>query len=217
MVNARASLSALVVGCSTAIVCAQAEVRIVSDQSELLPGESTVVSMYAAFPPTEFAFGAIFTDLLASTGSTGWSDLEVPRALHAPGWSEGTPTTMGIEGIIAGQVYFPVAGPEIDLSNPILFWQATYTAPLDITAPFDVYLTTQTGRFEVYISPDSSRWRSYVDVLVEGEATIRVVPAPAPFALLLMGGALVHRRRRSGVLTPPPAPPTASSASTPPA
>lgn len=217
MLNARASLSVLVVGCSTAIVCAQAEVRIVSDQSELLPGESTVVSMYAAFPPTEFAFGAIFTDLLASTGSTGWSDLEVPRALRAPGWSEGTPTTMGIDGIIAGQVYFPVAGPEIDLSNPILFWQATYTAPLDVSAPFDIHLTTQTTRFLTYFSIDESGTRSHLDGLIEGQGTIRVVPAPAPFALLLMGGALVHRRRRSGVLTPPPAPPTASSASTRPA
>lgn len=196
MLNARASLSALVVGCSTAIVCAQAEVRIVSDQSELLPGESTVVNMYATFPPTEFAFAAIITDLLASTGSTGWSDLEVPRALSAPGWSEGTPTDLGIEGIIAGQIHFPPAGPPIDLSNPILFWQATYTAPLDVSTPFDIHLTTQTTRFLTYFSIDESGTRSHLDGLIEGQGTIRVVPAPASLALLLLGGMAAHRRRR---------------------
>jgi hypothetical protein len=196
MMIVRTWLNMLVVGCSAAIAAAQAEVRIASDKSELLPGESTIVSMYATFPPTEFAFAAIITDLLSSTGSTGWSDLEVPRELRAPGWSAGRPTTLGIEQIISAQVYFPPAGPWPVLSNPILFWQGTYTAPSDVSVPFDLTLATQTTRLDTYFSIDEFGTRSHLDVLIEGEATIHVVPAPASIVLALMGGALVNRRRR---------------------
>ncbi|MFG0283043.1 MAG: hypothetical protein ACF8R7_01355 [Phycisphaerales bacterium JB039] len=192
----RTWLSIVVVGCSTAIVCAQAEVRLESEKSELAPGESTVVRMYAAFPPAEFAFAGIVTDLLSSTGSSGWSDFGIPAALRAPGSSDGTPTAMGIEQIIAGQIYFPPAGPWPDLSNPMLFWEGTYTAPRDVSVPFDLSLATQTTRFDTYFSMHEFGTRSHIVGLIEGEGTIRVVPAPASLALVVMGGATVSRRRR---------------------
>lgn len=191
----RAWLSVLVVGCSAAISLAQAEVRIASDKSELLPGESAIVSMYAAFPSTEYAFAAIVTDLISSTGSTGWSDYGIPRTLRAPGWSDGTPTMTGIEQIAAAQIHLPPAGPLPDESNPILFWEGTYTAPNDVSTPFDLTLATQTTRFEIYFSIDEFGTRSHLPVLIEGEATIHVVPAPASFALLLLGGLTAPRRR----------------------
>lgn len=195
MMIVRVWLGVLTVGCSAAISAAQAEVRITSDKSELLPGESTVVTLSAAFPISEFAFCCIFTDLMSSTGSTGWSDFGISSRLRAPGSSAGTPTGMGIEGILAGQAYFPGGGLWPDVSNPIIFWQATYTAPSDVTMPFDLRLPTQTLRFETYISVEESTWRSHIDGLIEGETTIHVVPAPASLALVLVGGALVNRRR----------------------
>lgn len=192
----------------------QAAVTIEADADELRPGESTVVTLHAAFPASEFVFGNIITDLLSSTGSTGWSDFELTQTLRAPGTSPGTPTGEGIERIIAAQQYFPIAGPWPDLRNPIPLWQATYTAPTDVAAPFDLVLSTRTTRFETYISIDESTLRSHLDGLAEGETTIRVVPSPAPLALLVLGGAAATRRRRlesRSEVNPPSAPPPASS------
>jgi len=79
-----------------------------------------------------------------------------------------------------------------DPTNPIAFWQATYTA----SAEGVIDLSTDTSRFDVYIDRDSSTSESRMSGLTEGSGTITVVPAPASLALLGLGGLAAARRRR---------------------
>ncbi|MFI4883056.1 MAG: hypothetical protein ACIAQU_10785 [Phycisphaerales bacterium JB064] len=162
----------------------------------LLPGESTTVTMWAGFGGTDYAMADIETDLLISQGSDGWSDAIVVAPMDGPATTAGSPSASGYDGIVARQLNFPGgAGIFADPSNPIAFWQATYTAPLDASAPFDVDLSTMTIRYDVFIWRDQARSESRLADLTEGSATIRVIPAPAS-ALVLTLGAFVARRRR---------------------
>ncbi|UYV13007.1 MAG: hypothetical protein NCW75_01670 [Phycisphaera sp.] len=175
---------------------AQSSVIIDVDEPTLLPGQSTTVTLSAAFPTFEYAMAGIATDLLSSVGATGWSDVSLVTPMDGPGTSIGVPTSDGFERILAGQLNFGPAGFEPSLDNPIAFWQATYTAPVDPTRAFEVDLSTMTSRFEVYIMPDSHESRAYLDDLVEGSATIHVIPAPAGASVLALGLAAGTRRRR---------------------
>lgn len=170
-----------------------AEIVFDIDNDTLLPGQSTTVTM-AALWNEGFAMCCVGTDLLISTGSEGWSDLRLIAPMDGPGTSAGALTPLGIEGVLAGKLNFPSTGVPPD-PNPILFWQGTYTAPSDIAEPFDINLTTQTSMFEVYIEFASAETQSLMDVLTEGNATIRVIPAPAS-AIVLPGLAVARRRRR---------------------
>jgi len=114
----------------------------------------------------------------------------------AAGTSAGDASATGVDGILAGQLNFPPAMIFADPSSPIAFWQATYTAPDDVTDGFDVALSTDTSRFDVYIDRERSASESRIDQLVEGSGTISVVPAPASLALLGLGGLAAARRRR---------------------
>ena len=174
---------------------AQSSVIIDAEHDTLLPGQSTTVTLWAAWPSSEYALAGIATDLGITTGTDGWSDWRLADRLRAPGTSAGAATASGFTGIVAGQVYFPIAGPEIDLSNPIAFWSATYTAPADVPTAFDIELATITRSLQVYIHPDSSAAREHLPDLVEGSATIHVIPAPAGTLTLATGLVLARRRR----------------------
>lgn len=82
---------------------------------------------------------------------------------------------------------------QADPSDPIAFWEATFTAPTD-AGGFTVDLSTQTTVFAVYIEQFSARSESRLGGLTEGAATITVVPAPAS-ALVLLGMVAMRRRR----------------------
>lgn len=172
---------------------AQSSIVIDVDNPTLAPGESTGVTL-AALWHDGFAMAGVDTDLLVSTGSEGWSDLRLIAPMNGPGTSAGSLTPLGVEGILAGKLNFPATGIPPD-PNPILFWQGVYTAPTDVATPFDVDLSTSTSRFDVYIERPSSTTRSLLPGFTEGNATIRVIPAPAS-ALVLAGLALTTRRRR---------------------
>lgn len=173
----------------------RAEIVFDIENDRLLPGQSTTVTLWAAWPSSEYALAGIATDLGITTGADGWSDWRLADRLRAPGTSAGAATESGFTGIVAGQVYFPIAGPEIDLSNPIAFWSATYSAPADVPTAFDIELATLTRSLQVYIHPDSSAAREHLPDLVEGSASIHVIPAPAG-ALTLAAGLVLARRRR---------------------
>lgn len=172
-----------------------AEIVFDIDNDTLLPGQSTTVTLWAAWPEHEFAMGYVSTSLETSVGSTGWSGLELVAPMDGPGTTKGVLSTIGIDGIVAGQLNYCPAAPFCPtMDNPIAFWQATYTAPADVGAAFDVDLLTRTTRFDVYFADRVLETHSYLHELVEGEATIRVIPAPASIAVL--SGLLVFARRR---------------------
>lgn len=176
-------------------VLAQSAVLIDIDNPTLRPGESTTVTLWAAWPEHEYAFARTMTNLETSVGSEGWSDFELIPPMLFVGTTPGEASATGVDGIFAWQVNFSPAGHEPDRSNPIDFWRATYTAPFDVSSPMAIDLSTRTTEFEAYFMPDSLETHSYLDGLVEGSATIHVIPAPAGAFALGIGIALAGRRR----------------------
>lgn len=191
-----AKLGVLAVGVlGTAVVAfGQAAITIEVDQPVLQPGESTAITLWAGYASSDWAMAFVGTDFVSSQGAVGLSDWELVEPMHGPGTLAGEAGPSGIVGILAGQLNFPVpGGPEP--TNPIAFWQATYTAPIDVTA-MDIELSTSTSRFEVYATRESVFGESRLGDLTEGSATIHVVPAPAGVAVLGVGALLGMRRRR---------------------
>ncbi|MEO1278511.1 MAG: hypothetical protein AAFV77_06120 [Planctomycetota bacterium] len=102
-----------------------------------------------------------------------------------------------MDGILAGQIH-GLAGIYGDTTNPMPFWEATYTAPLAGAEPIFVDLATATTRFAVYVDAQSASSESRLGDFAEGAARIHIVPAPAG-ALVLAPTALAMpawRRRR---------------------
>jgi hypothetical protein len=185
----------IAVAASTAL--AQPAITIDIDNPVLLPGESTVVTLWAGFDADDYAMAGLETSLVTSVGSEGWSDLRLVEPMDGPGTSSGGAVASGIEAIIAGQLHIPWHGFDADASNPIAFWEATYTASRDVEKPIDIDLLTTTSRYDVYVLRDTARAEPRLTDLVEGAATIRVIPAtPTASALLLALGAVAARRRR---------------------
>ena len=172
-------------------------VSIEIDQPVLAPGESTTVRLVASFPDTDYALAGVALDVLYDTPiaepRSHWSDLCLLPPFDGPG----TPHTLEadrVDGIIAGQLNFPPAMIYADPTNPIAFWQATFTVPFDADGGYRVDLTTEVTKLDAYIARDSSTSESRLDILVEDSTSIVVVPAPASAAVLL--GLVATRRRR---------------------
>ncbi len=160
----------------------------------LLPGQSTVVTLWAGFDPSDLAMAIIEGDLLISLGVLGWGDALIPPAMDCCGATAGRATPAGFEDVRAMQLN-GIAGFFADESNPIAFWQATYTAPQDVASPFAIELATMTTTYDVYFDLARSATQSRLADLIEGSATIHVIPAPASASLLVLG-LLATRRRR---------------------
>ena len=193
-----ASAAATLVLSSAANAQTPGEVIIEIDEPVLAPGDSTTVRLWAGFDSTQdFAMAGVATSLLADSGgvdiASAWSDVGLVFPMNGPGTTSGTPDDGGYAGIIAGQLNFPPGMIPADDSDPIAFWEATFTAPTDAGA-FAVDLSTQTMAFAVYIERDSARSESRLDGLTEGAGRIVVVPAPASAMVLI--GVFVLRRRR---------------------
>lgn len=166
------------------------------ENDTLMPGQSTRVTLAATYnEPESVKVAGVGLDLLISTGSEGWSDAALIAPMDGPGTSPGTLLATGYDRIVAGQLLFP-PGMWFPDPNPTLFWQATYTAPMDTARAFDVDLTTETFAYHVYISPSSAESIEVTGRVVEGAATIHVVPSPVGGFLLVMGLAAAHRRGR---------------------
>ncbi|MEQ8844390.1 MAG: hypothetical protein RIB58_05995 [Phycisphaerales bacterium] len=173
---------------------AQPAITIEVDNPVLRPGESTVVTMWAGFDPSDYAMAGLETSLVTSVGSEGWSEAQLVAPMDGSGTWVGEPSATGYDQIIARQLH-GLAGIYGDDSNPIAFWRATYTAPVDVPSAFSIDLTTASADYDVYIDRESALSESRLAELVEGSATIRVIPAPAS-ALVLALGAVAARRRR---------------------
>jgi hypothetical protein len=166
------------------------------DSPTLMPGESTLVTLAATYrEPESVKVAGVGLDLLISTGAEGWSDAALIAPMAGPGTSPGTVASFGFERILAGQLVFPPTG-WIEDPNPTLFWQATYTAPSDVRASFSVEMTTETFGYHVYVQRYSGESIEVTDRVVEGGATIHVVPAPAAASLMALGLLGAARRKR---------------------
>ena len=171
-------------------------VNIIVEDTTLAPGESTTIRMEAYFDPALYCMGGIATSLVSSAGSVGLSDLRLLAPMDGPGTTAGARSGTGVDGIISGQLHgFIGAGIYGDTTNPMPFWEATYTAPPTTTDPLTIDFLTETTRFDVYLVRDSARSESRLDVMHEGFAQINIVPAPAG-ALVLAGLALPALRRQ---------------------
>lgn len=185
---------------ATAVAAAHAQLDpsgldIIVEDDTLQPGQSTTVRLEARFDSSrDYCVAAIGTWLDSSAGAEGLSEIRLVGALAGPGTTAGLAGERGVRGILVGQIngLGDIYG---DPSNPIAFWEATYTAPLEVLEPFGVELETRTSRFDVYPEMYSARTESRLDGFEDDTATIRVIPAPAGAALLL-GIAMAGRRRR---------------------
>lgn len=168
------------------------------DDPELRPAESTTVTLSAAWlgaSTRTYDIARVDTNLLASTGGLGLSDPMLLAPMNGPGTLVGEISATGVDGILAGKLNwpFPIFPPP---PYPLPFWQVTYTAPADVAAPFEVELSTLTTRFDAYIEMTSHETVALIDEVVEGEATIRVIPGPGSGVLLVAGACWTARRRR---------------------
>lgn len=191
--NALATAALLLASAAASAQIAANGITILVDDPVLEPGQSTTVRMEAYFDPRDYCMAGLETSLLSSAGVQGWSDLSLVRPMNGPSTTAGMIDDTGVSGIVAGQLhgFSAIYG---DPSNPITFWEATYTAPTDVAAAFEVGLTTDTIRFDVYIEYSSATSGSRLGDLAEGEATIRVVPSPA--GMVVLGGLLLTVGRR---------------------
>lgn len=173
-------------------------VTIEIDQPILAPGESTTVRLVASFPDVDYAVAGILMDLAFDSPIADprrhWSNLELLPPFESPPVAP-IVTDSAIEGLLGGQLNFPPAMIYADPTNPIAFYEATFTAPLDAGRFYEVDLLTDVSRFDVYIDRGSAESQSRLDLLVEGEATISVVPAPTSAAVVILGFAALRRRR----------------------
>jgi hypothetical protein len=175
-------------------------VTIEIDQPILAPGDSTTVRLYANFDPADYAIAGVTMSLLVD-GVTGvaresWSDAGLLPPFAGPSPTGPVFTERGWEGIIAGQLNFPPAMIYADPTNPIAFWEVEYYADPAAGGGYRVDLLTEVTRFDAYIARDSAMSESRLDVLVEGEASIFIIPAPAGGVLFGLATFAATRRRR---------------------
>lgn len=151
---------------------------------------SVVLSISAFFSAPDYAFGAALFGVHASEAGfeAGSNIVKLPPPAN-PGVNDG----QNVTGITAGQVHFPpvvFASPD----NPIKVFNVKWSTN-DFTAR-DVQITTRTTRFDVYIDRNSPASQPRIQGLLEGSATIKVIPAPSALALLGLGALAAGRRRR---------------------
>ena len=159
----------------------------------LAPGDTATVQIWAAFDDNLYAFAGAALNVNTDDGNGSWSD--IARDLKGPGTVDGVANGGNVDGIITGQLHFPLAGIFADTANPIKAWHGTFS-----TSDFSfrtVNLSTDTSKYDVYIDSQGTS-KSFIDSLIEGAGGIQVgaVPAPGTAALLGLGALAAGRRRR---------------------
>ncbi|MFI4917253.1 MAG: hypothetical protein ACIAS6_12200, partial [Phycisphaerales bacterium JB060] len=165
-----------------------------------LPGQIASITLSASYDDAaDYAIAGIATSLVAdvSHGEFFFSNPRLIAPMDGPGTSAGVLHAAGADGIIAGQLNFPLAGIFADPTNPIAFWQVDYTYEIDPRTGMAIMdLSTQTSRFDVYLDRQSATSESRLGELTEGVGAVVVYPAPGTGVALLGGLALATRRRR---------------------
>ncbi|MEQ8316732.1 MAG: hypothetical protein RIE77_12735 [Phycisphaerales bacterium] len=171
-------------------------VNIVVEDTTLELGESTTIRLEAYFDPALYGMASVATSFFSSEGRVGLSDPRLVSPMDGAGTAAGVPVADGFDGIRGGQLH-GVGGIYGDDSNPIAFWEVTYTAPVAGSEPLFIDFSTRTTGFNVYLRPGSPLSESRLDDFAEGTARIQIVPAPA--GALVLAGLMIPaaRRRRS--------------------
>ena len=159
----------------------------------LADGDTATVTIWAAFDDNLYAFAGSALDVNTDDANGSWSDFG--RDLKGPGTADGVANGGSVNGIVTGQLHFPLAGIFADTSNPIKAWHGTFS-----TTDFSlrtVALSTKSAKYDVYVD-DTGTSASFLDSLIEGAGGINVgiVPAPGTAALLGLGALAAGRRRR---------------------
>jgi hypothetical protein len=132
---------------------------------------SATVEVRAVFEEDLFAFAGAKFGFFAPADAGGFSDPH--RVLDDPGTQDGevSPDGDSVEGIVAGQLYFPIIEWPIDKSNPILIWQVTWST--DDFRPRSVDIETSSSGFWLYIDALGTS-QDWIGSLVEGSGLIEV-------------------------------------------
>lgn len=164
-------------------------------------GDTAIVTISAQFDDNLYAFaGGAFNVNTSEDADGSWSLFG--RDIKGPGTNDGTAVGGDVNGIITGQLQFPIAGIFAKTDNPILAWHGTFTT--NDLSPHVVTLDTVTAKFDAYLDQDldgdgfaDGTSESELASLIEGHADIQVgVPAPGAAALLGLGALAAGRRRR---------------------
>ena len=156
-------------------------IEIQVERPVLEPGEFARVFLAPAFDTRrDWANAGVNLDLVAPDMGAGISDLSgvAPWSISSA-WNP-VRCDIGICGFDAGQLNFPAAGIYADPSSPLPAFSFSYTPP-DVSEPTEVTFQTRTNRFHVYAERETSVSESRLDELVEGRATILIVPCRADF------------------------------------
>ena len=162
-------------------------------------GDQFTVRMTASYGSGDYAMAGIATSILINEAQGEFSDLQLISPMDGPGTTAGVVRAGDISGIFAGQLNFPAAMIFADPSNPIAFWEATFTVDDILSGGVILDIETSTTRYDVYTDRISSFSLSRLPQLTEGSLRI-VIPAPAS-AMVLLGGlgsglmGLTRRRR----------------------
>ncbi len=161
-----------------------------------MPGDRSIITMTASFSPMDYAMAGIGTDLVINEIQGRLENPRLIAPMDGPGTTAGAVSATGIDGIIAGQLNFPIAGIYADPTNPIAFWAVDWVYEVDDPSnPVLIDVVTRTRRFDVYTDRLLATSEFRVDELEEG-ALLIAVPAPAGWLPLLAGVPLASRRRR---------------------
>ncbi len=158
----------------------------------LTPGESAILTMYAAMNPGAVGFaGSIYNiggDADWGAGSIGSYTNLVDSLATGPGDMNAGNFITGIESFQLP----PFFNPSFNASNPIAVYQIVWT-PADYSAKIVSFGSFDHINFDVYTDNFGSS-TGYTGEVFPG--LMKIIPAPASAALLGLGGLVGARRRR---------------------
>ncbi|NRA57304.1 MAG: hypothetical protein HRU13_04200 [Phycisphaerales bacterium] len=141
-------------------------------------GDSASITVWAGFnSDRDYAIASVLNDLLMTDGTDGVTNLR-PGVLGTAGCPEPVVTDAGVEGLCGWQ-YNSETSVIADDSDPILYFSAEFR-PTDTMDRF-IELSTRTSLYSCYLWRCCLDSESRLDVLVEGHATITIIPCRADF------------------------------------
>ena len=154
-------------------------IHIEVDRPVLEPGETTEVRLLAGFnSDRDWAIEGVLGDLLMSDGSEGMSSFGRGTLLSA-GCDPVTIEPWGLSGICAWQYQSGTSGILADNTDPMVYFTAVFRAEAEMDRMIE--LRSQNMWYGCYVLPWEITRSDRIDELIEGSATITIVPCRADF------------------------------------